>query len=431
MEQQEAGPRPHGGVVVPSSATQTTSTAPSSSSIRDCREVLKNRLERGHISWSGLPSEFQNDLELAQSLTRYPDADLAWAIMEKFPVLRGDADVWWRILEKIREPQDLSLMVERYAPAETILANQEFMIQACRKWRCVRVLPPTLSNRRDFWKALLQQAPVVLGEMPPELQRRFPDLVVETWARLGQWECLDIMTAHSIGKQMVPEIWETRANVLAWFRAGLPFLVPARSVLAVNPPILVVQHQFTFPTEWKNDQEIFQLIARHGSDLFRWRSFSQASITLRGDKDFMLQVLEHDPSLLIYASEPLQQDTDIQLVAFGAATVKPVEVYLRRSKGRPGIDWARAFLQHTERLLTEHQVFLATVLMGMSPNVVRCSESTSTLTMLDQGNETSVSLKKRVAEYLGIPTGKKLRQLRQARQNLSQALARVDRGQWR
>ena len=381
--------------MVPSSAPPPTIITPPSTSIRDRRAAYRNRLERGHIKWSELPREFQNDLELAQSLTRYPNSGLVWDILEQFPALRGDADVWWRFLEKLRDPQDLSAMVERYAPAE-ILANEKFMIQACDKWRCVRVLPPALVNSRTFWKTLLQQAPVVLEEIPPAVQRRFPDLVVESWALLGRWEGLDIMTAQHVAQQMVPEIWETRSNVLAWFRAGLPFLIEV------------------FPTEWKNDKEIFQLIAMHGSDLFRWRSFSQASITLRGDTDFMLQVLEHDPALLIYASEPLQQDTDIQLVAFGSATVKPVEVYLRRSSGRPGVDWARAFLQHTERLLTEHQVFLATVLMGMSPNMVR-SESSSTLTVLDQGNETSVSLKKRVAEYLGIPTGSKLRQLRQAR----------------
>ena len=64
--------------------------------------------------------------------------------------------------------------------------------------------------------------------------------------------------------------------------------------------------------------------------------------------------------------------------------------------------------------LSAHDNFFKGLLCGMSFN----AGSSCRLIMLEQGAETSLALKKRIAEFVGVPTGTKLRLLRRVTENL-------------
>jgi len=74
-------------------------------------------------------------------------------------------------------------------------------------------------------------------------------------------------------------------------------------------------------------------------------------------------------------------------------------------------------------LLKVHETFCSTLLCGMV-----CS-SGSALMALDQGTETSLAYKKKIAAFLDVPTGKKLRRLRRADSNLTEIMGPLSRGE--
>jgi len=90
---------------------------------------------------------------------------------------------------------------------------------------------------------------------------------------------------------------------------GLPFVSKSREGTEL------------FPEEWQNDKEIFLLMAKAAgthnalSDCCH-ESFKMASPELISDKNFILQVVKHDPSLLHFGPVHLQQDFYVALLAF-------------------------------------------------------------------------------------------------------------------
>ena len=67
--------------------------------------------------------------------------------------------------------------------------------------------------------------------------------------------------------------------------------------------------------------------------------------------------------------------------------------------------------------LKVHRAFVETVLCGM----FRADDTGGAIFLLNQGTETSLSFKMRIAEYLDVPTGRELLLLRQASRNFTQA----------
>ena len=73
-----------------------------------------------------------------------------------------------------------------------------------------------------------------------------------------------------------------------------------------------------FPKSWRNDREIFALIANYGpTKTLRNRLFEFSSPLLRRDRMFMSSILEIDSSLFCcYADPRLLVDFDLALSAF-------------------------------------------------------------------------------------------------------------------
>jgi len=401
-------------------------------------EILlwKVAVETTETAWRALPAEMQTNPALARRIAYFPNVGVARDILGRFSALRRDRAYWGRILETLPENAAVNEELEGLfaatgddgsLAAPNIRSDPQLMLQACRRnHRILQSVHGTLGTDRTFLEALLKETPAALQVLNPHAQRLYPELVVQAFAPLGrQYVHLSerdpgFAIVVAVARGIVPEIWESsRSHVLEWFRCGLPF---ARSV---------------FPASWLDDPEIFLLVARHCPHPFQRDSFLNASPSaLRGDKDFMRQVLEVAPSLFPCASEILQRDFDLALLCF-ADSYSAVLSFLHQNGTFHNrafyerLDFLREFCHRALELDRLHETFVSTILAAMSPSLLllessSSSGSSSALVMLDQGAETALSHKRLIAAYLGVPTGKTLRRLRRARANVTELLENFD-----
>jgi hypothetical protein len=82
----------------------------------------------------------------------------------------------------------------------------------------------------------------------------------------------------------------------------------------------------------------------------------------------------------------------------------------------------REYLSYLQRELEPFELFQSCILGNMLTTQATMKERVTPLTMLNQGPETSVAYKRRIAEYLGVPTGKWLCQLQAALRNTRNAI---------
>ena len=332
-----------------------------------------------------------------------------------FPALRHDRTVWLRIIQTVPEAAAASIhnLLEDYAPP-ALLADAEIMGRAAD--RCERALAladAALLADRQFLERL---PPTAIQYVPHNVLGQFPDLVRHILVLLGQQqrqeETADGLAVGLVASYIAPLLTEDHELALHWFASGLPF-VETNAQRSRGP----------FPLSWRDDREIFLRIAKHcHPDDARRSSFSKASDALRGDKEFMLQVLKLDPRLFYCAAANLKEDDDLALLFFAdnsdiIRTYLLVEVRLRRT-------YVEAFRSRIQDKLREHRAFCGTFLPGMTLD----SGSTTALCRLNQGTETSLNHKQLIAAYLGVPTGKYLGQLRRALGNIDDGMARLGRG---
>lgn len=333
-----------------------------------------------------------------------------------FPVLCQKRSFFERIV-KYNDPRfggvvPPHVMVRDHAPTE-LRCDAALMLQMCRVDRqCLPFVASGIGRNREFLQELLAYNPWALGYVSHDAQRLYPDLVVATlgplFRRRVKWDAV-----RQIAKRIAPELWEDRDVVLQWFRSGFPFL-----------------YGFDPFRKLEKDPEIFLLVAKHSP--WALYTFVRASPTLRGNKEFMMQVVKYEASLLSSAPILLQQDFDLALIAFAAEDRHTVEAYLNtqtyyftEQPCNPTDRRRFAWQLHgqVQNRLKVHETFCSTLLCGML-----CS-SGSALTALDQGTETSLAYKKTIAAFLDVPTGNKLRLLRRADSNLTEILGPLSRGE--
>jgi len=285
---------------------------------------------------------------------------------------------------------DLDDLIRDFAPA-AIRSDRDLMLEACMTIPAVlEYVDASLSTDHDFLLEALGCGCgyFLLFHIPDDVQCDFPDVVasdtsdfVENGVAAAFWEDRDLFY---VGSVMVYPFWMT----------GM-----AR-------------------TSGKKNEGIFIRIAQHCFAELRQASFEKASMSLRGNKAFMLRVLNLEPSLLEFVAPVLRNDFDLCLVAFsGKESVVQNEVS-RCQDQNDKFDFIWISRSQVLELLNKHSTFTSTVLPAMSQQ----TNSGCSLTTLDQGSETSYRYKKKIARYIGVPTGKHLRLLRQALRNLNEAL---------
>lgn len=386
------------------------------------RTFLKEKLLDGYLPWRHFPTELKDDVEFARSifLAEQPiRASTHFQIWEHFPLLRRDRDIWTKVIDASESSNFfssttfLSSVMERFAPVE-IRSDRELMIKACGKdHTIIQLVDESIARSHDFLLAAAGRNARLLQVISHDLQRRFPDVVDRALrqANEGDNRIEILLEADLIAEGLAPEFWNSRDFLLRWFELGLPF--------CLRGPF----QRF----EWIRDKEVFLLIAKH-CHRFRQESFGRLSWSLRRDKKFMLQVLEIDPSLFRFVDPRLRSDFDLCLLGFsGDPNVVEVDMAQRESAYEAGDDpeesnYLDEFRSQVSTHLNAHKTFTTIVLPAMS----QTTDSGCPLAVLNQGAETSRAYKKRMAEYLDVPTGKRLRLHRQASRNLNEVLGSVN-----
>ena len=175
----------------------------------------------------------------------------------------------------------------------------------------------------------------------------------------------------------------------------------------------------------KGDREVFLWMAANfpkDDPAGLVKSFEYASPALRSNKGFMLQAIEHNPDVYHTVHSDLLSNFDVFLMAFGGTAGKhpaiTTESWMR----------LRAVIRQcglrVEEELVKQETFVKTLLCGISLNQANTTPTTA-LVLLNQGESTALSYKRLIAEYLDVPTGKRLRMVRQASRNLTSVLATV------
>ena len=134
----------------------------------------------------------------------------------------------------------------------------------------------------------------------------------------------------------------------------------------------------------------------------------------------MLEVLEHHPEAYWRTHNNAEKDPWVMTSAF-AALPELTAKKMRQLHFNGQDDEIKEYLSFLEANLRPHKVFTECVLANMLSTQSVCSTGTP-LTLLNQDPETSTMYKRHLAEFLGIPTGKRLRQLQQAYRNTREAI---------
>ena len=380
--------------------------------LRNDREFLLEAVKRTPELWLSLPSAFENDPAFARVIDKIDPRTLATKIFRRFPDLRHDPAFWLKCISGPSLVYDYSFeLINDHAPAG-IRRDASVMLEACCAHEsCFQLAHPVLFESRSFVEGIVRRNTVErpLKYIPHEIQMRWPDLVVESFGNIRA-ESTGIESWVLCAGHVAPALWNDPTVKNGWFRAGCPYLE---------------QH---FPQEWKEDSALFLLLAEHcgaNQSILPTRmcrqSFAQASLTLRGSKDFMLRAVELNPDSLAHASFGLQIDFDVVMTA-GAhwdrnlpdEFVSLEQNFVLRNRGN--IQYGLFIESVTNRIREEldaHSLFTTIILPGM-----KFGGDTSSLTLLNQGAETAEGYTKRIADFLGVPCGKRLRLLRQAAGNL-------------
>jgi len=393
------------------------------------------------LSWNRLPTLFKTDIEFARSFVYSSDVDLhahiVSAILASFAPLCDERKIWLAFADDASEGGllrgKLHNLIEKFAPT-AIRSDAEFMLQAFEspEFRVLALVEGSLVADRDFFSDALEDNPGVLRYACRASQRHFPDLVDRAIQEFTEQGDMNLTEFHMLAENLPPEFWDNRDFLLRWFEGGLPFLSHPHSFRLPSPFYDGVDDERL--RAWTEDKDIFLLIADYCEPHFRHRSFVNASVTLRRNKKFMLQVLAIDPSLAWAVAHEIRNDFHICLLSFsgenehctasGELVLQEVQrrrhkYHRRQHNYRRELDKLENFRSILTTRLDAHSIFSTILLPGIS----QTPDSGCTLAVLNQGAETSFKYKKVIAELLDVPTGKQLRLHQQAFDNLNEALA--------
>ena len=354
--------------------------------------------------WFRIPRTFQLDPLFAVHLCLKNDDMIAFAF-EKNPQLSGNRQLWDRIISRFsREDDDIlegfpghpdetgpsrkcSLT---YAPA-SIRSDLELMTKACSiQSAAFARLDESLAMKREFLVIVLKEKPFGLLHLSENALLAFPDLV-ET----GLPKLLETGTIYGrlLAERLDPSIFEREAFARAWFCSGGPFLAEV------------------FPESWRDREDIFLWIAEHSSGAYHLSHeitvpYKYASDRLKGNLEVMIQATEYHEGPFECASDAIKGNFELV-----ARALSHSQVYTKKYMNKRDDDEWRYWIESIYgRLRGELRRYVRFVRFFLSQLVDTKGgrSSTSPLRILNQGPETTLVYKKLIAEYLGVPFGKRL-----------------------
>jgi hypothetical protein len=310
-------------------------------------------------------------------------------MLEKNPSLRDDPQFWLKVVKNGRGAEfDL---FKQYA-SPNIRQNREIMLVACTKGRYyyTSLLCPPLSQDEEFLREMCKGCRVHyylynIACIPFESQRLFPHLLIEFL--FADYYFRDHYYHRDLHPRVNPELWSNLEFSKAWLQHGGSYL------------------KEDFPAAWSSDPDLFLWIAKECPNANCLQAFQCSTETLRSDKSFMMKALDLDPWLFEAATAKLKNDIDIQMLVYSHQIFENNELALE-NLGIDHMGWEiDHYAQEKMKAYDGFMSFLCCVKCDMT--------SEKPIALLNQGPTTSMAYYRLVAEYLEVPTGLKLKYVRQ------------------
>jgi Domain of unknown function (DUF4116) len=348
-------------------------------------------ITRDSSFWYTLPEQYKDDPMFVRSIKHFESDELVSAVFTRLPFLSSGRVLWTTVIDSSDCIEYLGVLIEDHA-SEQISLDKDLMICACKKdASLLEILSSQLQQDRDIIEAVVEVPYEALSYFPESSQRLYPDLLVEAVSKFSKDCRVNIDDyAHNIAE----DLWSNLDVIRAWLRAGGSILED-------------------FPETMVNSKEFGLLVAEH-CDL---TTFVQAtSIALRSDKEFMVQAVEKDSLKFLGGECGLDRDFEVAEAAFGGSTNTQslVDSFLPAVSGSDDFEFLRELLRKTRNDLNAHAGFVKGLLCGMT---VKAGAECHLLALV-RGVETSLAWKKLIAEYVGVPTGTRLRLLRRVAESL-------------
>ena len=354
---------------------------------------FQHAIEKGKLSWGQLPELLRGSESFARRISHITDIDTLQEMCQHVVEVCRDQQFWRKIWKMSCElpgniRNDFVDLMSTYAPMD-VRSDSELMFEICGY--CVDALPLLSRNlTRDpgFWEQLLVRNANVVQYVPHEMQLQHQDLIIEAVPKFCE------SRLHQIVTTLHPLFLRKRAFAKAWISAG-HCLFPLGKTMY----------------RWLRDRETSLAYAKTGG--------SDSNIALyyfRRDLSFVYEVVEQNPSLHKKIKGPMRWHPKVMTAAFAKSlevTLNAVSELYDTGENRR-IERYLAFLR---RELTPFETFSSCILANMLSTQTVQDTGTS-LTLLNQGCETLVHYKRLLADFVGIPTGKWLGQLKQAEANI-------------
>ena len=229
------------------------------------------------------------------------------------------------------------------------------------------------------------------------------DLVLRSVARLPKYLDYDKdrMSKYYVEKAIPDEFWFEYDFINTWVKSGLGF--PMASAIGYEATKAWMRLRGLCLENTIQTKSMYH--AEHYAD----------------DVEFMSRAIVHHPILYFDAKGDAKNNMGLMIMGFASCADQTRKAVLKyHFAGEDAV--VDSCLKAIQEQLELSENFNSLILGNMLST--QCTEDTGTpLTMLNQGEETSLVYKKRLAEYLGLPTGKWLLTLQQARQNILDAIA--------
>ncbi|KAG7365831.1 protein of unknown function DUF4116 containing protein [Nitzschia inconspicua] len=376
-------------------------------------QILKDNIENGVLDWYQLPQTVRNSMEFAMAIEFDKIEDkkrLYQQLFEHFEELRHDKMFWWRWHESLcpeekdREFPFTSLFRE-YCPAD-LLADENFVTDFCAEYASLYdvIADQPFATSRHFLETVINRNPKVLRSISHQTQIDNLDLVLTAIHGLATIPP-DNQERHvyAAAKGLAPKLWKKRLVAMAWVKAGHGFPTHALSDHRLNV--------------WMANRQLCLASAINSESLYCTSNFDD-------DIEFMTQAVTQCPKLYLEAGDKVASDPVVMTIAFaGLSDLASKTMDKLHFDGDD--DKIQSYLSFLNFNLELYDTFVSCVL-GNILSTQSMESTASTLTLLNQGHETSVGYKRLLADYLGIPTGKWLCQLLQARANVTNAIEPFD-----
>ena len=350
------------------------------------RKALRQNVD---LWTEGLPEPFASDPRLIQDLS--PSNSILEDCVRRFPSLRYDKSFWLSVVSHWTGADELlSVTMERLADL-SLFRDMELTTKACLVDPLVHQLLPEDCVLDNSFLSLSGKSCGchLLDSLERKTRRLHPRLCA-----MAILHCPDISVVPTI---LELDEWQDPQVARAWFSRGGSWTPDG-------------EHN-VFPTRFLFDEGL--MLSAAGAGRSADHIFERVPAPLRRKKTFMLQVLEKDPELYTAVDSSLKDDFDVLLRAFAGddpgSVAKSTMIKSRASRNNSTLI---GFSARVRQLVNNKQLFSG-VLYGMS------SKSNSKLRALDCGAETSVALKRSLAEFLDVPIGPNRKYLQLAHENLT------------